>query len=170
MVRQTAPKAQERAPAGQKHSTPADARRARSTAIGGDFKLTAVCPKEAALQRQIIAYLRAQQARGRIVWFGRFNGGAVKVGKRWIVNYRSYLPQAEPSSAGVSDLLVLLPGGQLAALEVKRPGESATDEQIEFLNAVRNGGGIAAVVRGFEDVPSVLFGEINPWREPKAYS
>lgn len=134
------------------------------------FRLAAVCPQEAALQRQIIAYLRAQQTRGRIVWFCRINGGAVKVGKRWIANYRSYLPHTEPSSAGVSDLLVLLPGGQLAALEVKRPGERATDEQIAFQAAVRAGGGIAAVVHGFEDLPSVLFGELNPWRNPEPYA
>jgi ribosomal protein L25 (general stress protein Ctc) len=39
---------------------------------------------------------------------------------------------------------------------VKRPGEVATPEQQQFLQVVRQGGGIAAVVYGFEEACQVL--------------
>lgn len=59
--------------------------------------------------------------------------------------------------------------GRYFALEVKRPGKVATQEQREFLAAVREVGGIGATVRSFEDVRSVLFGEIDPERDQTPY-
>jgi len=78
---------------------------------------------------------------------------------------RLYLAGQAHTTRGKGDIEGMLAGGRYFALEVKKPGEKATPEQLDFLAAVRDGGGIAAVVRGYEDVPSLLFGEINPCRE-----
>lgn len=123
------------------------------------FKLKHLEPKESDLQGQIVDYLRAEQARKRIVWFCRVNGGLARYGKSTVANYRLWLFGAEPLRKGYADLHGMLPGGRYFALEVKRPGEKATPEQLAFLDAVRSGGGIAAAVRSWQDARSVLFDE-----------
>jgi len=121
------------------------------------FRLSAPRAKESDVQAQIVDYLRAQQARGRIVWFCRVNGGLAQYGRQRIRNYLLHLRGVEPSGKGYADLHGMLPDGRYFALEVKRPGEKATPEQQAFLDVVRAGGGRAAVVRGFEEVDRVLF-------------
>ena len=138
------------------------------------FRLTAQKPLENALLGQVIDYLSAQQARGRIAWFARCNGGGVfnRAGQ-FLRFYVLYLRGKVPAGKGMADLHGMLSGqsgqsgqsgGKYFALEVKRPGEKPTAEQLAFLEEVRAGGGIAAVVRGYEDVPSLLFGEIDSQR------
>lgn len=124
------------------------------------FRLSSPRAKESALQAQICQWLRAEQARGRVVWFCRVNGGLAQYGRQRIRNYVLHLRGAEPIGKGYADLHGMLPGGRYFALEVKRPDETATPEQATFLSAVREGGGIAAVVRGFEDAARAL-GEIG---------
>lgn len=58
---------------------------------------------------------------------------------------------------GVSDFSIVLPNGMFAAIELKRTNKSGkgkaspvSDEQKEFLRAVRDRGGFAAVAYGFE--------------------
>ena len=120
------------------------------------FRLTANRALESALQAQIIDWLRVEQARGRVVWFCRVNGGLAQYGRQRIRNYVLHLRGAEPVGKGYADLHGMLPGGRYFALEVKRPDETATPEQATFLAVVRAGGGIAAVVRGFEDAARAL--------------
>lgn len=130
------------------------------------FRLTALTPKESDLQKQIIRYLRHEVARRRVVWFCRVNSGSIKRGTRFIRNYLLWLfGFPEPMSSGYSDLHGMLAGGRYFALEIKKPGEIATPEQRQFLEVVRNGGGIGCTVFSFEDVPSVLFCEIDPERQ-----
>ena len=124
------------------------------------YRLSAPCAKESAVQAQICQWLRAEQARGRVVWFCRVNGGLAQYGRQRIRNYVLHLRGAAPIGKGYADLHGMLPGGRYFALEVKRPDETATPEQVTFLSAVREGGGIAAVVRGFEDAARAL-GEIG---------
>ena len=119
------------------------------------FKLT-----EQDIQGQIIDYLRIEQARGRVVWFERSNGGGMKDKTGRVLRfYLLYLRGKIPRSKGKSDLSGMLAGGQFFALEVKRGNEKPTKDQIEYLAAVREGGGIAAVVRSFSDAKNVLFGD-----------
>ena len=99
-------------------------------------------PTEADIQRTLFQYL---EARGCVVV--RVNSGAVKVGGRLVRFNRS---------PGCSDLLVCLPGGRMAALEVKRLKEHPTPAQLMFLDRVRRCGGIGAVVRSTADVDAVL--------------
>ena len=117
-------------------------------------------PLEQDIQSQIIEYLRIEQARGRVVWFERSNGGGMKDKTGRVLRfYLLYLRGKIPRSKGKSDLSGMLAGGQFFALEVKRGNEKPTKDQIEYLAAVREGGGIAAVVRSFSDAKNVLFGD-----------
>ena len=120
------------------------------------FKLVSRRTKESAVQAQICQWLRAEQARGRVVWFCRVNGGLAQYGQQRIRNYVLHLRGVEPSGKGYADLHGMLPGGRYFALEVKRPGEEATPEQARFLATVCAGGGIAVVVRSFEDAARAL--------------
>lgn len=113
---------------------------------------------EGDIQGQIIEYLRHEQARGRVVWFERSNGGGGRVGARWVWFYRLYLLGKEPVSNGKADIVGMLPGGRFFALEVKQRGKRATADQREYLEAVAGGGGIAATVRSFQDAKMALFG------------
>ena len=124
------------------------------------FRLTAVNSLEQDIQGQIIDYLRIEQARGRVVWFERSNGGGMKDKTGRVLRfYLLYLRGKIPRSKGKADLSGMLMGGQFFALEVKRGNEKPTKDQIEYLAAVREGGGIAAVVRSFSDAKNVLFGD-----------
>ena len=114
---------------------------------------------EDAVLSQIIDYLRHEQARGRVIWFERSNGGGGRVGARWVWFYRLYLRGREPGSNGKADIVGMLPGGRFFALEVKQRGKKATADQREYLEAVAAGGGIAATVRSFQDAKRELFGE-----------
>lgn len=112
---------------------------------------------ESDIQEQIVEYLRFEQTRGRIAWFCRNNGGIVKTGGRFLRFYRLFLSKQKPMTKGKSDLDGQLLGGRYFALEIKADGEKASTEQLNFLQAVRDGGGIAAVVHSCLDVKSVLF-------------
>jgi hypothetical protein len=57
---------------------------------------------------------------------------------------------------GVSDLLGVLPGGRLLAIEVKRPGERPTPEQRAFLDTVTQLGGMAILVCSVEQLQASL--------------
>ena len=116
------------------------------------FRLTAPLVLESALQAQIITWLRVEQAQGRVSWFCRVNGGLARYGQQRVRNYALHLAGQAPSGKGYADLHGMLPGGRYFALEVKRPGETATDEQAAFIRAVQRGGGIAEVVTSFDEV------------------
>lgn len=122
------------------------------------FRLKAPVALESECQAQIIDFLRAEQLRGRVCWFCRVNGGGVKTDRRFIRFYALYCLGIEKRSRGYPDLHGMLPGGRYFALEVKRRGEHATPEQSEFIDAVQAGGGIAGVVRSFEDARKLLEG------------
>lgn len=123
------------------------------------FALAAPAASEQDVLGQIVAYLRYEQARGRVVWFARVNGGGTrdKTG-RFLHFYWLYLRGRGPAGKGKADLEGQLPDGRYFALEVKKPGETATPAQREFLEIVRAHGGLADVVRGFADARRALFG------------
>lgn len=136
--------------------------------MGKPFRLTAPPILESALQRQIVDYLRHEQARGRIGPFCRVNGGLARIKRAVVRFYRLFLSGKDECSTGHPDLYGIYGPqsahpGRYFALEVKRPGQYATDAQIAFLDAVRVSGGVAATVWSFRDVKSVLFGEIDVW-------
>ena len=122
------------------------------------FRLQAPTASESDLQGQILDYLAHEQARGRVVWYCRVNGGGTRLKGIWVWFYRLYLAGRKPISKGKADIEGMLPGGRYFALEVKKPGEVATPEQVAFLAAVAAAGGIAATVRHYDEVKAVFGG------------
>lgn len=79
--------------------------------------------------------LRVLALKGIPHW--RNNTGAARMGDRYV----------RFGTKGGSDVLAILPGpGRLMAIEVKRPGGKPTEDQLAFLAAVRDAGGVALVV------------------------
>ena len=125
-------------------------------------KRPAATRKEREIQKAILD--AARYWKGVTLW--RCNSGAVKDGTRFI----------RFGAAGMSDLIgwrVIqrwVPAGMqnstmhynlasaacFVALEVKRPNTFPTQAQQAFLDAVREAGGIAAVVRSVEDARKAL--------------
>lgn len=99
-------------------------------------------PKEAEVQRAIMAYLRLRGAHAV-----RVNSGAVKTEDRFIrFNH----------TVGCSDVLACFEG-RFLALEIKRDAKGkATEQQQQFIGEVRRAGGIAAVVWSVEQVRELL--------------
>ncbi len=57
---------------------------------------------------------------------------------------------------GVADILGCLDDGRLLAVEVKKPGGRLSPEQREFLDAVRQRGGLAVVVHSVGELDALL--------------
>lgn len=61
-----------------------------------------------------------------------------------------------PSMAGVPDRIILMPGGVVSFVEVKREGEQLSTKQRRFMQWMRENGFHACAVYGTVDVESVL--------------
>lgn len=61
-----------------------------------------------------------------------------------------------PSMAGVPDRIILLPGGHVSFVEVKREGETLSDKQQRFMQWLKGNDFHAAAVYGIVDVEVVL--------------
>jgi len=97
-------------------------------------------PLEADSLREVMQALRSHKL---VAWVERQNTGAAKVGGRFIkFGWR-----------GCSDLLGQLKDGRLLAVECKRPkGGKLSSDQLNFLDIVRNHGGVAFVATNLHDV------------------
>lgn len=98
-------------------------------------------PKEADVQR---ACLQLLAVRG--VWAWRTNAGAVKVGSR--------LVQLAP--AGTPDILGVLPGGRLLAVEVKAAGGRLRPSQKAWADEARRAGAAVLLVRSAGELDDQL--------------
>lgn len=90
--------------------------------------------RESEITKAILAYLRAS---GIVVW------------KNW----------SGPMTPirGISDILgVIPPTGRFLAVEVKTPAGKLTEHQLRFLAAVREAGGVAAVVRSVYEAVELI--------------
>jgi hypothetical protein len=58
------------------------------------------------------------------------------------------------SRKGISDILGFFAdgSGRILAIEVKRPGEKASPDQLEFLKSVNDGGGVGILAFSIDDV------------------
>ena len=89
--------------------------------------------------------LRYLQARGLFVW--RNNSGATRIAPdRWI----SF------GKKGSSDILGILPGGRALCVECKAPDGRLSPEQKQFLERVQGLGGLALVVRSWQELDQAL--------------
>ena len=135
--------------------------RAEAAALGRKRNPVAKPRRESEIQREILRYLALVP--GVTAW--RNNTGAMfgeHKGKRWAVRFgKKGLPDIIGwRSASVipaeTDGYAFEPWARFLAIEVKRPGKTATPEQAAFLESVRKAGGIAFVATCVEDVQKVL--------------
>lgn len=61
---------------------------------------------------------------------------------------------------GLSDILGQLRDGRLLAIEVKKPGEKPTNDQLEFIRTVNDNNGVAFWTDSPDDVAEFLAGAI----------
>lgn len=102
-------------------------------------------PREGEVVKACIAYL---QGRGAFVW--RNNTGAVKTDRRFI----------RYGHKGSADILGVMPGGRLIAVECKKPlgprggthGSEQSPEQVEFQREIEERGGLYVLARGVADL------------------
>lgn len=57
---------------------------------------------------------------------------------------------------GSSDLVGIAPDGRFLAVEVKTPKGRPTKEQLRFIEAVRNAGGIAGIARSVDEALDLI--------------
>lgn len=97
---------------------------------------------ESAVLRACLDYLAV---RGIMAW--RNNSGLA------MMRGRGGKPQpVRFGKKGSSDILGVLPGGRLLAVECKASDGKPTDEQIAFLDRVRAAGGVAILARSLDDL------------------
>lgn len=57
---------------------------------------------------------------------------------------------------GSSDIVGIAPDGRFLAIEVKTPAGRPTKEQLRFIEAVRNAGGIAGIARSVDEALDLI--------------
>lgn len=95
--------------------------------------------KESDIQKQILEYLF--MVKGYFCW--RNNTGGFTDSRNHYYKF---------GKTGSGDILGLTNTGRFFSIEVKQPGKKPTDAQIEFMQNVISGNGIAFVATCLEDV------------------
>ena len=106
------------------------------------LRLTRPDPKEAAI---LASALQALTFYPSVAWFSRMNSGAYSVGEgkgRRFVRF---------GFEGCPDILGMLKGGTLLAIECKTETGKLTDHQARFLEMVKANGGVGFVCRSIDD-------------------
>src|SRR5687768_8866491 len=65
---------------------------------------------------------------------------------------------------GVSDIIGVMKGGRLIAVEVKRPGGKSSFEQQTFIDSINENGGLAFVAHSVDEVQEKLKDVLTPNR------
>lgn len=99
--------------------------------------------KERDIQREIIKYLRIKQ-----IFCWKNNSVGIYVEKR-----KTYIPVG---MKGISDIIGLLPTGQLFAIEVKVKNRYPNQNQKDFMQKINDSGGLAFVARSLDDVDKYI--------------
>jgi hypothetical protein len=95
---------------------------------------------EKEIQKQILSFLRKHP---KVAWVARFNSGTFVNDDRYITSN---------SQRGMSDILGMLKGGRLFAIECKSRTGRIQPHQQDFLDLINAGGGLGFVARSVEDV------------------
>jgi hypothetical protein len=109
-------------------------------------------PLEKDIQKAILAAL---SARTDIVFFGRFNRGAA-ISQSSTGQNRYTMFNTVP---GFPDIHGMLKGGRAFYIEVKRPGGKVSDDQRQFIEKVKRGGGIAGLAYSVDQAQNLLDGK-----------
>lgn len=97
---------------------------------------------ESTIKAQILTWLKLN----KIYAWSQYNG-AIYDPKRGV-----FRAMSQHSKRGVSDILGILPGGRLLAIEVKSKTGRLSRWQVLFLDDVRRNGGVAFMARSVDDV------------------
>lgn len=116
------------------------------------LKLKPVVRYERDIQKDILAMLEIHPS---VAWAHRMNVGAHSVanprtGKSRFVRY---------GFVGMSDILGQMKNGQFLAIEVKRPGNTPTEDQHAFLDAVSAAGGVSGWADNLDDAIKIVEGK-----------
>jgi hypothetical protein len=103
-----------------------------------------VHPSEAEVLKTILKYLRLRK---EVAWVCRINSGTFAEDDRFI---------SSNSQKGMSDVIGMMVGGKLFAIEVKSHSGRLMQHQDDFLCLILSGGGYAGVARSIEDVNKIL--------------
>jgi hypothetical protein len=114
------------------------------------FKLTAQVVPEKIIENAILTYLFYKKI---FAWKNQSVGVFDPVRKIYRKSSNKF------HINGVSDILGILPGGRILAIEVKSAVGKASKEQNEFIDKINAGGGKAFVARSFEEVEAELIKE-----------
>ena len=122
--------------------------------LGSDYR------KESSLQKQVVAYLRVYEAMGRLMFFSIPNEAK-----------RSYALantlKAMGMRRGVSDLEIILPGA-VAFLELKAPGETPNEGQLEFMKTAASFGVHCFVADNFDSAKGYVDGLVKAFPQRRA--
>jgi len=99
---------------------------------------------EAAIQKSILQFLRLSPG---VAWVCRQNSGTFVDGDRYIT---------ANSQRGMSDIIGMLKGGRLFAIEVKSKSGKIMPHQQDFLDLIAAGGGLAGVARSIDDARAII--------------
>lgn len=105
-------------------------------------------PSEAQVLKSVMAYLRVHP---NVAWRCRINSGTFCEDDRFVQSN---------SQRGMSDIIGMLKGGRLFAIEVKSKMGKLSDNQRDFLHLIAYENGLSGVARCIEDVDRILSGEI----------
>lgn len=109
-------------------------------------------PAERDIQAAILRYLSVEP---RVAWAHRFNTGAHTITDR-DASGKSRRRFIRYAFRGCADILGQLASGHFLAIEVKRPGERPSPEQLDFLETVAHAGGLALIAHSIDDVREAL--------------
>lgn len=109
-------------------------------------KPPSLTPRETDIVRSILDGLHAC---GVMAW--RVNTGAMAGSHNGKSRFVRFGPRGQADIQGVLD-----PSGRFLALEVKRPGGKATPDQLDWLQRVRDAGGVAQVVTSWAETEELL--------------
>lgn len=73
---------------------------------------------------------------------------------------RNQITWLEWGEVGASDMIGFLKGGRFLAVETKRPGERATQEQAQFIDMVNECGGLGICVSDVQELANALSGNL----------
>ena len=99
--------------------------------------------KESDLQKQILDYLRW---RGIFCWKSNTTGIYDPVRKMFRTNHYK----------GVADIIGIAKGGFLIAVGVKMKGNKPSPEQVQFIETIKQFGGVACIAYSLEDVEKLI--------------
>ena len=83
----------------------------------------------------------------KVAWVTRINSGGLMAD----FGTAGMVPMKFNYILGMSDLIVQMKDGRFLAVECKREGVNLEDHQRDFLNEVRQAGGVAFVARNLDD-------------------